>query len=119
MEPAAEVRFALDIDQAGFPERHRSRDARRLSEGVPANLKNGEAVHLPDASAGGINENLALLDHLANLGFSKVVAFDFRVERFPNMFAGDRRAPILLACEIARLDVYKRQLQVHDERARG
>jgi hypothetical protein len=86
----AEIRFTLDVDEPGLPERYGGRDARRFTESVAANFENREAVHLSDPRADGIDENLALFDHLANLGFSEIVALDLGVERFANMLAGHR-----------------------------
>jgi hypothetical protein len=54
-----------------------------LPKRVSARFENAQAVHLAGAVAGGVNEQHAFIDQVANLRFGEIVALDFCIQGTP------------------------------------
>src|SRR5882757_10225838 len=65
MEAAAQIGFALDVNQTSFAKSRGRRDAHGFAERISANFQDAEAVHLADACTFHIHEQGSFLDHFA------------------------------------------------------
>src|SRR6266436_1350836 len=92
-EAAAEIGFALDIDESRFSKSRGRGDAYRLAEGISADFQDAQPIHLSDACPTHVDKQRAFLNHFTDARFDEVVALHFRRQRTADVGRADYRFP--------------------------
>ena len=89
VKAAAQIRFALDIDDARFAESHRCRNSDRFAERIAADFQTLSPLTWPARVPGSVDEHKILFDQFADFSFEQIVPVDLCVQRAANVLGGD------------------------------